>query len=116
VPEHTDGGKTHRWPHNRLHQLQKIEKRDPAEFIPRPGVGGYLIEMLFDMGASKSAPMGGNQPLDWIDVWAYTSVMGQDLEPWEARAVMDMSIAYVRMNEEGKNPLSIMPIRREDKK
>lgn len=74
--------------------------------------GGYLIEILSEAGPVKSSPLGGAEPLDWADIDSYARLTSQDLEPWEARLIRSMSIAYVRGLNEGKSPFSIAPVER----
>lgn len=57
-------------------------------------VGGYLLNAFFEAGPSKPSPMGGELPLEWPDVWAYMQATQAIREPWEARALIEMSRAY----------------------
>jgi hypothetical protein len=56
--------------------------------------GGYLLDALFEAGPDKPGAMGGDLPLEWPDVWAYMQATQAIVEPWEARALREMSIAY----------------------
>ena len=78
--------------------------------VPIP-VGGYLIEALFEAGPGKSG-MGGETPLEWPDIWAYMQATQAISEPWEARALIRMSQAYVDEKAAGSNLLRKAPIDR----
>ena len=71
--------------------------------------GLYLMEALFDVGPSDHATGG---PILWQEIAAYAKVTGQISEPWELKAVMRMSRAYVTELQNGKDPLRIPPVDR----
>ena len=83
--------------------------------VPLPDVhaGRYLIEALMDVGPVKSDPMAGPSVVPWTEIAGYREAGGIISEPWECRAVRDMSAAFLRGLREGENPLSIMPIERD---
>jgi hypothetical protein len=94
--------------------------RHKASKTPAPLVtldaGEYLLDALMDAGPTKSAPMGGVQSLDWVDLAAYASLAMPDLEPWEASLLNKMSAAFVAGMNEGTSPFSIPPADRESAK
>jgi hypothetical protein len=53
----------------------------------------------------------GEAPLGWSDLRAYIELTELDLAPWEARALRDLSLAYMSARERGKDVLSIPPSR-----
>ncbi|MEP2955523.1 MAG: hypothetical protein ABJN39_09300 [Sulfitobacter sp.] len=75
--------------------------------------GAYLLQMLMEAGPVKSAPMGGREALDWVDIHAYLSLTVEDVEGWEANLLRRMSQAYAAGLSEGTSPFSIAPVDRE---
>jgi hypothetical protein len=55
-------------------------------------------------------PMGGELPLDWPAAWAYGQATGAISEPWEYRAIVDMSRAYLSAKIAGINALAMPPV------
>jgi hypothetical protein len=60
-----------------------------------------------------ATPMG-ETPLGWSDLRAYADLTGVDLAPWEARALRDLSRAYLSARESGQDLLSIPPVLRDE--
>jgi len=56
----------------------------------------------------------GETPLGWSDLRAYADLTGVDLDPWEARALRDLSRTYLSARESGQDLLSIPPVRRDE--
>jgi hypothetical protein len=81
-------------------------KTPPVESVP---AGSYLIEALFAAGPSMSGAMGGEAPLSWSEIHAFMAATSTITEPWEAQALFDMSRAYVRGKDVGRNPFGIYP-------
>jgi hypothetical protein len=100
------GEKTERPRESRLirHNLSKT----PAPFVDLDA-GEYLLNVLMEAGAIKSAAMGGFLALDWVDLAAYASLTMADIEPWEAKLLRKMSEAFVSGMNEGTSPFSIPP-------
>lgn len=74
--------------------------------------GAYFLHMLMEAGPVKSAPMGGAEALDWVDLHAYLSLAVGEVEGWEATLLRRMSQAYADGLSEGANPFSIAPVDR----
>ena len=70
--------------------------------------GMYLMQALWDVGPTS----GDGGPISWQELAAYASVSESLSEPWELRAVMRMSKAYVAEKQAGKDPLRIAPVDR----
>jgi hypothetical protein len=70
--------------------------------------GAYLMQALWDVGPTS----GEGGPVSWQELSAYASISESLSEPWELRAVMKMSKAYVREKTAGTNPLRIAPVDR----
>jgi hypothetical protein len=75
--------------------------------------GQYLIDALIECGVSDFSSGAGEVPLSWSEVWAYAQATRAISEPWECRALIDMSRAFVRGRKEGESPLCIAPMERE---
>ena len=74
------------------------------------GEGQYLLEALFEVGPSGTAGMGGEIPLSWAEVWAYAQATQNLTEPWEFRAIVRMSKAFVKARIDGESVFAIPPI------
>lgn len=103
-------GKTKPWPHTRLEQYRK-EGREPP--FPKIQHGHHLINALFEVGPTKHGAMGGEEPVGWLDVDAYARLTEEITEPWEARALIEMSRAYLNGKRSGTDVLSIPPLERD---
>jgi hypothetical protein len=71
--------------------------------------GGYLIDAMFEAGPTMANPMGGELPMDWPAAWAYGQATGAISEPWEYRALIDLSRAYLSAKIAGADPLAMPP-------
>lgn len=81
--------------------------------MPDIEAGAYLIDALMEAGPTLAHPMGGEMPLDWPTVAAYGQVMQTVSDPWEYKALIDMSRAYLAARIAGKSPLAMPPIEQE---
>lgn len=76
--------------------------------IPDVGPGAYLLADLFNAGPVKHTAMG-DEPRDWDGFRAFAECIGAVLEPWEFKALVDMSLAYLIGRNAGSDGLSIPP-------
>ena len=81
-----------------------------AKGIETEADGAYLMQALWDVGPTN----GDGGPISWQELAAYASISESLSEPWELRAVMRMSKAYVAEKQGGKDPLRIPPVERSD--
>ena len=81
-----------------------------AKGIEHEAHGEYLMQALWDVGPTN----GDGGPISWQELAAYASISESLSEPWELRAVMRMSKAYVAEKQGGKDPLRIPPVERSD--
>ena len=74
--------------------------------------GEYLLDALFDVGPTE---WRGEQegPIRWTELQAYGQATQSITEPWEFRAVMNMSKAYFQGKTEGKDVHCIAPVDRD---
>ena len=75
--------------------------------------GAYLLDALFTVGPSEWQG-GEERPISWAELAAYAKATGDVQEPWELRAIMAMSRAYIRGKREGVNVHCIAPVDREE--
>lgn len=75
--------------------------------------GEYLIDALFEVGPTQIRD-GEEGPVSWSELSAYGQAVQAISEPWEFRAIMNMSKAYLRAKREGKDVHCIAPVDRED--
>lgn len=61
-----------------------------------------LVEWLYEIGPIVYTGMGA-QPIGWADIQAWQSVTGLELEPYEAEAVISLSLAYVDQSNRSKD-------------
>ena len=97
------------WGYNRAGSYPRMGQPVPW---PQIDAGQYMIDALMDAGPTKPAPMGGDVPLDWLDISAFMGATGDITEPWEAKTLKRMSAAYWQGREEGKDVFSIAPMER----
>lgn len=71
--------------------------------------GSYLWEAFRASGIGRSGPMG-MVPLEWGDIYAFSQATRQVTEPWELELLYEMSQAYFRELENGKNPFAKSPL------
>ena len=76
--------------------------------MPNLVAGRYLAEAFRDLGRFTSTGFGP-VPLTWTEINAFACQTGVISEPWEARCVRDMSVAFLDGIEVGKNPLGKAP-------
>jgi hypothetical protein len=72
--------------------------------MPPLGGGAYLIEILFEVGPSKSTGMGGHTSIDDVDLAAWMSNQNVRLKPWEAQTIRKISREYAAMLSEAVEP------------
>ena len=79
---------------------------------PVDDAGGYLLKALFEAGPIINTGMI-TRPLRVVEVAEYGQVMWALSEPWEYRAVADMSAAYLRAKIAGADPFAKSPMEQE---
>ena len=109
IPESGQGDKKQVWPHSRLEQYRKEGKTPP---MPTITAGQYLIDALLKMGPTKAGGMGGEMPVEWLDIFAFSMSTRDVGEPWEMEALHQMSGAYLEGKTEGQNVFSKPPMER----
>lgn len=72
--------------------------------MPPLGGGAYLIEILFEVGPSKTSGMGGHSAIDDVDLAAWMANQNVRLTPWEAKAIRQISREYAAMLSEAVEP------------
>ena len=65
--------------------------------MPPIEAGAHLLEILFEVGPTKTSGMGGQVGIDEIDLVAWQYNQSIDLTPWEAKAVRILSKEYAYM-------------------
>ena len=65
---------------------------------PIEAVAQYLIGYLFEIGPTLAAGMG-NGPLTHVEIMAWQSNTGIELQPWEVRFVKHLSIEYLNESQ-----------------
>ncbi|SMP36847.1 hypothetical protein SAMN06265373_1217 [Shimia sagamensis] len=63
-----------------------------------------------EAGPTYLDAMGSERALDWLQVHAYQSSSQAICEPWEARALVNLSRAYLEGKAIGTNPLGLEPL------
>lgn len=81
--------------------------------IPDVGPGAYLLDALFQAGPTIHTG-AGDVPLDWPNISSFAEFTGAIAEPWEAKALRDMSVSYLVGRNAGVDGLSIPPSEWED--
>ncbi|CAB5187094.1 hypothetical protein UFOVP166_2 [uncultured Caudovirales phage] len=65
--------------------------------MPPIEAGGYLLEILFEVGPTKPAGMAGQVGIDEIDLLAWQTNQDIRLTGWEARTIRLLSREYASM-------------------
>ncbi|MGE8143043.1 phage tail assembly chaperone [Novosphingobium sp. NPDC080210] len=63
----------------------------------------HLVEWWLEIGPTQAGGMG-EVGLSWQEIAAWQAMVGVDLEPWEARAIRAMSVAFVSERHQAKAP------------
>lgn len=71
----------------------------------------YLFEAFCELGQAQVVGMGVG-PLAWTEITAFASATGALTNPWEFRAVRQMSEQYLAALKQGESPLVIPPAER----
>jgi len=78
-----------------------------------PDVSGveYLLDMMASEGLGWCAfdSMGGAEPVSWSEIGSFSREAGLDLEPWEAKQLRALSVAYVHGLARGQEPMKVSP-------
>lgn len=75
-----------------------------GERLPPVPAGGYLIDILFEIGPVKPTGMGGTVPMGEPDLHAWQCNQGVELTAWEARTLRVMAREYSAMLTEASEP------------
>lgn len=59
-----------------------------------PTAAPHIIDRLLEIGLSEAAGMGV-VPISWTTISAWQQVSAVELDPWEARLIHRLSMAYV---------------------
>jgi len=70
--------------------------------MPDPGELFYIIQWLFEAGPIDFSPMGAS-PLDWQVIKAWADIQGIELEPREADALRQLSMAYLSQQQKSED-------------
>ena len=68
-----------------------------------------MVEALFEVGPNEYHATGEPVPITWPTLYAYAQGTGDLSEPWEYRAVIAMSRAYLMGLDRGKNIMCSPP-------
>ena len=99
--------KPEHWQKTRLERLREQKRAIP--YVPIQE-GQYLLDALFEVGPSSFAGMGDEVAISWQEVWAYAQATQAISEPWEFRALVNMSKAFVKARRDGLSVFAIPPI------
>lgn len=77
-------------------ELSRIErmKRDKIPILMPPNPAPHIVNRLTEMGPTEAAGMGV-AALGWQTIMAWQFSTAVTLEPWEARLIRSLSVAYV---------------------
>lgn len=77
--------------------------------MPALDAGEYLVAALLEVGPCTITGFGDEVPITWDVLVAYAQATGAISEPWEYRAVMNMSLSYVDGKRRGADPFCRPP-------
>jgi hypothetical protein len=78
-------------------KAKRPRRETKSDAMPQIEAGAHLLEILFEVGPSKSSGMGAQTGIDEIDLVAWQYNQGISLTPWEAKAVRTLSKEYAHM-------------------
>jgi len=70
--------------------------------MPDPGELVYIINWLFEAGPVKYSSMGAS-PLDWVEIKAWSDIVGIELQPNEATALRQLSATYLSQKQKAED-------------
>ncbi|GAB5431293.1 MAG: hypothetical protein EpisKO_06630 [Epibacterium sp.] len=75
----------------------------------------YLLDIMAPeaLGWCSFDGMGGAQAHSWLEIQSLSQMADLQLEPWEAKAIRSMSVAYVQGYTSGRDPMTVSPAYRE---
>lgn len=94
------------------------EGRDEDEYVPdMPPIEAprYLLSYFYEVGPTMSGAMG-SAPLTFGEIDAWCNRTGIDLQPWEARGLRRLSIAYLNESRKAEKRDCQPPWRSPDEK
>lgn len=76
--------------------ISRIEKMKADKITPQlpPNPAPHIIDRLVEIGMTEAAGMGVG-PLSWREINEWQRATSVTLEPWEARLIHSLSVAYV---------------------
>lgn len=77
--------------------------------LPKKGALSYLLDVFYETGMIVSGEGGQLRALNWADLAGYMAATQQKLEPWESKALIDMSITYLGEHFRAKDPTALAP-------
>lgn len=79
--------------------------------LPELRAGEYLLDIARELKFAVALPDGGRRALNYTDLHHYNDLTGRPLqEPWEARAVIAISEAYIGGYAHGLDEFSLSPM------
>lgn len=87
-------------------QCRRVNNEFP---LPEVGALGYLLDIFHEVGQIVADGGGQLRALNWQDLAGYISATQQNLEPWESKAIIDLSMSYLLEHLRAKNPAATVP-------
>lgn len=88
-----------------------LEQHGGVWGMPDLGAEQYLFEAFSELGYAQPVGMGVGS-LAWSEIAAFADATGSLTDPWEFRAIRQMSDQYLTANREAESPLVIPPAER----
>lgn len=90
--------------------MSRIEQwRADDRMIPMPPLSdGTLVMLLQEIGPTVPGPMGA-VPIGWQDIAAWQACTGEQLDPWDARKLRELSMQYLTELHLAEQPERPMP-------
>lgn len=75
-----------------------------------PPIGAlfYLVAPFYELGPVISTG-SGLRPIDWQDINAWQQATKTELKPWESKAMIDLSTAYIVQHHNAKSAECVSP-------
>lgn len=92
-------------------RIDKLRADGVTPAMP-PNPAPHIIARLIELGITESTGMGP-VPISWREMAEWQRLTGVSLDPWEARLLRQLSVAYIAESRKAESDTCPAPWRRE---
>lgn len=97
------------WLHTVPEKAKQPRYKTRVVSMPPLDGGGYLVNLMLEIGPTKIAGMGSAIGLEEIDIAAWQSNSGIQLSPWESQTIRRLSQVYAGAAMDSREASSLAP-------